>query len=189
MSFLQQQVTLQNIFGANRQINEITVDVIIDENTTDSLSITKHPVQEGASITDHSFLEPTILSMRILQQVSNPISEILSTFATAKNSALAQLYKDFTDLQSERIPFKVITPKRIYNNMLIAALRLNTDKNTESILSLNITFQQVIIVSISATQISRDLQKTPAITGATESAGKKSFLFNFKEAVSNLFGR
>lgn len=190
MSFLSTPITLQSIFGARREIGAITVDAIIDENTVDALTITKQPVQLGASITDHSFLEPTVLTMRILQQVSNPITQLLSTFADAGSSGLAQLYQEFIKLQATRSPFTVTTPKRVYEDMLIATLRLNTDKLTENILSLSISFQQVFIVSISTAEVPRELQRNAGITGATQAAGKKSSgLFNLNQAKKAVFGQ
>ena len=70
-------ITLQSLFGVGRSIGTIAVDVILNEETNDTLTITKQPVQTGASMTDHSYLEPTILSMQILQQAS-PIAQLTS---------------------------------------------------------------------------------------------------------------
>ncbi len=176
MSFLSQPVTLQSVFGTKRMIDAITVQVIISEETNDTLSITKQPVQTGASITDHSFKEPTVLSMRILQQNNNLVSGFLSTFS---GNGLAAIYQDFLDLQSKRSPFTVITKKRIYKNMLIAVLRQNTDKSTENILSLDITLQEVILVSIGVSQISPSNQANKAVTQATQNLGRQSALFVF----------
>jgi len=174
MSFLQSQINLSFFFGVKRKIENITVDCIISEDTTDVLTITKQPVQTGASITDHSYLEPVTLNMQILQQVSNPITQFLSTFS---GLGLQQLYDDFLDLQASRTPFTVTTPKRIYENMLISTIRLHTDKQTENILSLNLSFQQVFFASVGATTlIDSTLQKVPEKTQGTKKVGKKSLI-------------
>lgn len=183
MSFLSQPITLQALFGARRQIGTLTVDAIISEDTNDTLTITKQPVQTGAAITDHAYLEPTILSMTILQQVSNPITQFVTTFAGAGTSGLAQLYQQFLDLQSQRIPFNVLTPKRIYKNMLMATLRLNTSKTTENILSLNITFQQVLFAAVGTTLVAPINQRNPGATQATQNIGKKSALLTGIQAL------
>ncbi len=184
MSFLSEPITLQSLFGKNRAIGPITVNVILSESTNDTLTITKQPVQQGASITDHAYKEPTVLSMSIHQKDNGLISGVLSTFS---GNGLSKIYQDFLDLQSSRRPFDVITKKRIYHNMLMASLGVTTDKATEDILAITCTFQEVIIVSVVTTQVPRTRQRTPGATGATQNAGKKSALASLKEGVGALF--
>ena len=171
MSFLSQPVTLQSLFGKNRTFGEITVQVVLNESTNDNLIITKHPVQDGASISDHAYKEPTTFSMKVLFQ------DNLST-------DLRTIYQQLLDLQVARKPFDIVTPKRIYRSMLIASLGQVTDKRTENILSITLSFQQVIIVSVQTVQIvPRPRQKNPGATGATQPAGRKSALLKTVEAV------
>lgn len=175
MSFLSQPISLQSLFGKNRKIGEITVNVVINENTNDTLTITKQPVQQGASITDHSYKEPTTFSTAIY------MSDNLTT-------SLSEVYQSLLDLQNSREPFDVVTPKRVYKSMLMSALSMTTDKNTENILAINASFQEVIIVSISTTTVPRIQQKNAAVTGKTENAGKKSALASLSDGIKSLFG-
>lgn len=184
MSFLSQPITLQSLFGKDREIDQITVQTILDENTNDTLTVTKQPVQQGASITDHSYKEPTTLSMRILAKDNNIISGLLSTFS---GGGLSSLYQEFQDLQSSRTPFDIITPKRIYHNMLMTVLRLTTDKNTENCLALDMSFQEVIIVNVVGAQVPLTRQKFGQVTSAIQKAGRKSALRSLKEGVGALF--
>ncbi len=174
MSFLSEPITLQSLFGTRRKIGNITVNVVITENTNDTLTITKQPVQQGASITDHAYKEPTVFSTSIL-------------FRDNLAKSLSKVYQDLLDLQSSRVPFDIVTPKRIYRNMLIATLAQTTDKNTENCLSINASFQEVILVKVSTTQVPRSKQKNPGATGKTENAGKKSALLSLKEGVGAIF--
>lgn len=173
MSFLSVPIT---IFPTNKRlIGEIKVDVIMTEVTNDTLTITKQPVQQGASITDHAFKEPTVLTMDIF-------------FRDNGTRSLKKLYQDLLDLQVGRIPMTITTPKRVYARMLIQSLGNTTDKNTEHTLAINLQFQQVIIVSVSTTIVPRIEQKRPAVTGKTENAGKKSALFIGNEATGGFLG-
>ncbi|STL39876.1 bacteriophage protein [Escherichia coli] len=56
-----------------------------------------------------------------------------------------QTYQELLDLQESRIPFDVVTGKRLYSNMLIRALEVTTDKTTENVLSAVLTLREVII--------------------------------------------
>lgn len=157
-------------------INDIEVDVILNESTVDNLTITKQPVQQGASITDHAFKEPTSLSMSIHQSNTNIFSALSSS-----STGLSKIYQQFLTLQSSLAPFTVTTPKRIYKSMLISSLAVTTDKQTENILAINLTLQQIIIVNVTTTTVPRSQQANAAATGATQPAGKKS-------ALATLFG-
>lgn len=172
MSFLSEPISLIPIKPL-RKFADITVNVVISEQTSDVLTITKQPVQQGASITDHAYKEPTGFSTAIL-------------FRDNLTLSLSKIYQNLLDLQNSRIPFDIITPKRIYRNMLIATLSQTTDSKTENCLAITASFQEVIIVTVSTTQVPRIKQKTPASTGKTEKAGKKSALLSLKEGIGGL---
>lgn len=180
MSFLSQPVTLQSVFGKSRMVGPISIQVVISEETTDTLTITKQPVQTGSSITDHSFKEPTSLNMRVLQANNDLVTGLLSTFS---GNGLAAVYQQFLDLQASREPFNVVTPKRIYRNMLIQSLRQNTDKQTENILSLEVGLQEIILVSIGVATISPLNQGNKAVTQKTQNLGRKSALATAAQAL------
>lgn len=173
MSFLSEPITLQSLFGKNRTIGPITVNVVVNENTNDTLTITKQPVQQGASIADHAYKEPTAFSMQIL-------------FRDNLSLSLSKVYQNLVDLQSSRVPIDVVTPKRVYKSMLISTLGQTTDKHTENCLSISIAFQEVIIVAVVTTQVPRTRQRNAAATGATQNAGKKSALLSLKEGIGGL---
>lgn len=175
MSFLDEPVTLIPL-RPTRSIGEIRGYVTLSEEAIDKLTITKHPVQQGASITDHAYKEPTELNVQIVR------GGILVD--------LNEVYEEFLELQSSRIPFEVITKKRSFSNMLISSIRETTDKKTENILSISLSFLEVIIVEVTPTGVPpRARQANPGNTGATQKAGKKqSVLVKGKEAIGALFG-
>lgn len=174
MSFLDQPLT-QIFIRPQRRVGEIDINVVINESTTDKLSITQQPVQQGASISDHAYMEPTTFTMS-------------AYFKDNLGTSLAKTYADLLDLQAKREPFDVVTPKRIYRSMLIGTLSQTTDRNTENTLAILFSFQQVIIVNVSTTQVPRSKQKNAAVTSKTENAGKKSAILTLKEGIGGLFG-
>jgi hypothetical protein len=135
--------------------------VTITENTVDAIEITQQPVQQGANIADHAFKKPTNLSIQILFQAS--LTQSLST-----------IYKNLLALQNSFQPFNCTTPKRTYYNMLFSALGLTTDKQSENILSINASFQQIITVPIGITTVSRSQLANPGSNGGTGTAGVKT---------------
>jgi len=173
MSFLSVPISIFAV-RPTRRIGEITANVVIDESTNDTLTITKQPVQQGASITDHAYKEPTVFNTTILFR-DNPAK------------SLSKIYQELLDLQVSRVPFDIVTPKRIYRSMLIATLAMTTDKSTENILKITASFQEVIIVPVTTTTVPRQKQKFASSTSKTENAGKKSALATGFDAFSGLF--
>jgi hypothetical protein len=196
MSFLSQPIQIiaiqpqRSIGGGITGVAPIIMQVVVDERTTDTLTITKQPVQQGATITDHSFQEPVVFSSTAYFK-DNSLSLLgeLNSF-TSPSTGLAKIYATLLNLQGLRTPFNVVTPKRIYTDMLLASLTQTTDKNTENCLSVAMAFQQVIIVSVSVTSVPRINQTNPASTGATQNAGtKQSALFSAKQGILSLFSK
>ncbi len=197
--------------GAVRKIDTIQGFITISESSTDTLQITKQPVQKGATISDHAFKEPTLLSMTIqfkpgilsgaetggslldigsqfVSGLASAAGDIIGAGKGSSASALGKIYKKLLDLQASRLPFTVTTPKRIYKNNLFASLGVTTDKKSENILAVLATFQEVIIVNVSTNKTPRSVQKTPAITGAIEDAGNKSALKTIIDAGKKFIG-
>lgn len=187
MSILSQPTTLATIFGSSRVIGNITVQCTISEDTNDTLTITKQPVQLGAPMTDHSYLEPTAFTMHILQQNNSgiipSISQLTSQYAAPANGGLAQIYQQFLDLQALRTPFNVLTPKRIYKDMLIATIAQHTDRKTENILSLAISFQHVNLVPVGFMTVPAANQADAGATQATQKIGKQSTMVDLAQGI------
>lgn len=174
MSFLSEPIRLLPIRPL-RSVGGITGHVTLSESASDKLTVTKHPVQQGAVITDHAYKEPSELNVRIV--------------AGENIKPLSELYQDFLKLQSDRVPFKCITGKRTYSNMLLVGIGQTTDKANENVLALDLSLLEVIIVEVTPTRVPpRSRQANAGKTGATEKAGKKSALKVLKEGIGSLFG-
>ena len=185
MSFLSQPLSLLSaIFPNNRMIGDIPVQVVTNENTTDTLTITKQPVQQGASISDHAFMEPVSLTMTLFFQTSAFPTSFASLFNSG--SGLSAIYTQLRNLQTSRVPFTVVTPKRTYTQMLIASLGNTTDKNTENCLSITLGLQQVLIVDVVTIQAPPANQIQSGATQATQTAGNKSVLLSGTQTVGSL---
>lgn len=148
-------------FLPKRMVGPFSATVTLEEVGTDELEITQHPVQQGANITDHAYVKPSTLNMKLMwNDFDAPLSET---------------YQNLLLLQSSREPFEVVTGKRAYNNMLIKSLGVTTDVNTENVLSISLQLQEVILTAVQVTTVpARKNQKDAGKTGATEEAGKKS---------------
>ena len=148
-------------FFPRRAIGGLSATVTLEEISSDELETTQHPVQQGASITDHAYLKPANLSMKVMWN--------------SDDRPLAETYQALINLQASREPFDIVTGKRIYSNMLFKSLGVTTDAFTENVLSINADFVEIFVTALEVVTVPpRKQQKNPGKTGATQNAGKKN---------------
>ncbi len=145
-----------------RSIGGLQFDVTIEESHSDTLEITEHPVEQGASITDHAYMLPSTLT--IVAGVSD--SGIEGHIGRAK-----EMYQALRELQGKREPLDVYTGKRVYKNMLISSLATTTDEQTENSLIVTCELQQIITASAQTVRVPRHRQHNGHVTGGTDTRG------------------
>lgn len=150
------------LFRSRRKIGDFTAFLTIEESGEDELVITEHPVQYGAEITDHAYKKNPTLSMRVQFNEADT------------NAPLDETYRRMLELQNSRVPFEVVTGKRLYDNMLFQSLTCTTDRSTSNVLSITAQLKQIKIVSVMVTAVPpRSKQAQPGRTGSVENAGQK----------------
>jgi len=114
-------------------IGPVPLDVVLRERHETSTGITENPVETGATVTDHAYMEP---------------AEVSFEFADAGASGTWQALRQF---QQRREPFTLVTGLDVYQNMLIS--RLNADRDGEhcSILKGTVVLREVQIVDTAYT--------------------------------------
>jgi hypothetical protein len=107
--------------------------VIVEETYDDKLQMTAHPVETGGTITDHAYLRPKSLDMRI---------------GWADNSGDSRAkYESLLRLQASREAFFVSTGKRNYENMMISSITVSNDQRTRHAVFASVRMDEVIIVN------------------------------------------
>lgn len=148
-------------FLPRRAIGPFNATITVEEVGKDDLEITQHPVQQGASITDHAYVKPSTVNLKVMWNDDD--------------APLGETYQNLLDLQASREPFDVVTGKRTYRNMLIKSLALTTDALTENVLNISLELQEIILTALEVVTVpERPKQKNPGKTGKTENAGAKS---------------
>lgn len=161
---------------SGRSIGGVIPDVTIEEHHTDTITLTDHPIETGASITDHAYVNPSELTMRCAWSNSNSIvdSIVSGSLLSGSISSANDLYRQLLALQSSRVPFDVVTGKRTYSNMLIKSLAVTTDKDSENALIVTAVLRQVIIVQTSTASVPDSaVQADPSSTGSVQSGGSR----------------
>lgn len=157
-------------FG-NQNIGGIIPDVVVEENLVDSVTITDHPVELGADISDHAIINPCEITLKIGWTDSKSIL----AYVTGQNTpSIDDAYARLLKLKDDRQPFDVATSKRTYQNMLVRVLSVTTDVQTNSVLMVTAVLRQVIIVATRHVDLEAKNQKNPEDTAPVENQGAVS---------------
>lgn len=157
--------------------NLIVPSVVISERHSDTLEITEHPVEVGAAISDHAYRRPYEVVMQVGFAGGGSLLDLLDTTSFGVSAGLSpkEVYQNLLDLQNSRVPFDVVTGKRIYTNMLIRAIEVTTDRTSENVLSAVLTLREVIITSTTTKQVAAKADmKLGANTSAVQDTGVKT---------------
>ena len=161
----------------SRKIGLIIPDVIISEKHQDVLEITEHPTEDDAPITDHAFKRPSELTMEVGFSGGGAILDLLSNtpFDFGFGLSPRETYQQLLDLQASRVPFDVVTGKRIYSNMLIRVLDVTTDRTTENVLMATLTLKEALITSTQTISVANKSDMAQGVsTSGVQNTGTKS---------------
>ena len=148
-----------------RSLGELFPDVVVEESHEDSLQITEHPVEQGASINDHAFRMAEKVTIR------GGVSDARESDSGGRPSV--EFYEQLLELQRSREPLDIITGKRAYKNMLLERLSVITDPDSEAVLAFVAECREVIIVKTRVATVPRSRQRSASKTGGTEDKGQK----------------
>jgi hypothetical protein len=138
-------------------------DAVIVAGHEQILRKTEHPVQTGASLSDHAFLEPPRLMLDVL------MTDVVDSYYnpstwTGDQSKSVSAYQTMLALQQSRIPVTVTTRLRVYENMLITDLSPTETVKTIQGLRMRVVFSQVFM----ATTATFETSARPQDTGETQ---------------------
>lgn len=164
-----------------RGLGGVYPDVIIEEAHYDSVQMTEHPVEHGASITDHAFVRPKDLiiwcgwSASVSGAgflVANPLGEFPFPQVNS-GSYLQESYNTLLAMMEAREPIEVLTGKRHYPRMLITSISVTTDRRTEYALIATIRLRELIWAYTKAAELPAKYQSDASRTGSVQDYGAK----------------
>ena len=121
-------------------------DAVFKTDHSTHLNVTSHPVQNGANISDHCFMEPARVSMEIGMSDVNSTS-IFGQFATGSSKSQSA-FDALRKMQSNRQPVTVVTRLSTYDNMMIEDLTVPDDNKTYNGLRAVVAMKQIIMVDV-----------------------------------------
>lgn len=172
-------------------------DAVLALDHGQTLTKTVHPVQTGAAVSSHAYLEPSSLIMDVLMSdvsqgyvsVNQTTSPYYQTWPGATSGSVGNApsrsvsaYKTILKLQAQRVPLTITTRLRTYYNMLISSVSPREDNKTVRGLRMRVQFDQVFIAGTQTVPIS-------ALTSTTNMTGLGSIgTTALQNAITNMYG-
>jgi Dit-like tail protein len=160
--------------------NVYVFDAIFRLEHVTAIRSTEHPVQNGASITDHAFVLPERIMFEIgmSDAMDNFYSEADNgnivkgeaqnayavRWASGENKSKSA-YQMLKDIQYTRMPLTVITRLNYYENMLIEHMSAPDDHKTQHGLRCTVTMKQIMTAKVKNT--TEKVSTLPHTTGRT----------------------
>lgn len=155
--------TSQELIYVKTNVGGYFFDAYLQITHTASITVTEHPVETGASISDHSYINPAVLEMQI--GMSDVATSIVSGQfeASGASSRSVAAFLVLEELMKNRVPLQVVTRLKVYQNMLITNISVPDDFLTVFGLKATVTFQEVFVAVVKTVKISA----RPQTTGST----------------------
>lgn len=160
------RTSVEQLIYMQTNVGGLFFDAILSTNTQESLTITSHPVQSGANISDHAFRNPTKISMEIMMsdvmasRVPGQFTDgggargVILGMLGANTSKSVSAYQRLLELQRMRMPVSVKTRLGYYDNMLIESIDTPDDVNTLSGLRCTINMTEVLVARVATEKVS-----------------------------------
>lgn len=174
------------LLKVNRSIGAIIPQCTIEEQHRHDLEITQHPISAGASITDHAYTTPPEVVARYAWSNSGAIFNF-NRFQIISSDP-KDIFQQLVDLQASRQPFRLVTGKMSYDNMLLKSIEVVTDAESENALLVTLIFKQIIIVTEKTAQLAYSIQADPAATSSPVDRGLVQPKPVPRSVLSTIFG-
>lgn len=169
--------------GTLTRIGEVRLDAAVREEHVASARVTESPVESGAKVSDHVFLEPETLNIDgvitdtpvyLHPASANEDDGLLTVPLASSGSRAIDAFEALRRLLSNREPLTVVTGLRVYSNMVMT--NLNVPREPESGLALRFSceLRQVQIVQSQTIPPNKAAPKKKKKAQKTAKRGKQS---------------
>lgn len=170
---------LEVIFGepTRAQIGVVVLDASIEETHTLASEVTEHPVEEGASISDHIRRLPKSIEISglitnhplfLLPSINAPSP--LTTDTAAQADRVKAAYDEFERAHDSGALVNVITSLREYENMAITGISIIRNSANGNVLNATFSLRELITAKTETVEAPVPVSKN---ANATADQGKK----------------
>lgn len=122
------------------------------------LTTTSSPVETGAAIVDHAYVEPARITMKII--VSDVHQSLIPGQFDGGYARHTQAWQLLKQLQNDRIPMYVFTKLDTYENMLITSISADDNSDTFECLIADVELTEIPVARVKEVKITSADQTT-----------------------------
>ena len=115
-----------------------------------SLSVTDHPVQSGAAVADHAYLQPETVTLSV--GMSDAMTAA-GTLAGESGERSVSAYQKLLELARARRPLTLVTRLETYSNMLIQTVSAEETADSMNALRAEITLKRLNMVQVAEVSV------------------------------------
>lgn len=169
-------------------IGPVFFDAVFNTSHAATVTVTSQPVQMGANIADHAYLEPDTVTMDIGMTDA-------ATDASPNHSVNA--YNMLRAVMEEREPISLYTRLKSYTDMLVVSLSVEDDYKTATALRATVMLQKILMVNVATVQVQQSVssskgggtkkpetKKDETTTDATKKSAAKALADNLAKTSS-----
>lgn len=138
-----EQVTI-----THRNMGGLTFDAVLRESHTTEIAVTDNPIENGVSITDHSYKKPDSISIEFA--VTNTPTRAVAVEYGVGGDRIRRAYDKIRELMLTREPFDVQTGLRLYSNMICTRISVDQDARTANVLKCRAELREVVFANTQA---------------------------------------
>lgn len=145
-------------------------DAVFKTEHDTNLTITESPVQTGASISDHAYMEPKEVTFDV--GMSDVMANVTGQGFDAKdgNTRSITAYLFLRQLQEQRTPCRLVTRLGNYTNMLVETITTSDDNTTALGLKATVTMKEILVVAVETVKISARPQASTTTNNGDQKA-------------------
>lgn len=142
-----------------------TFDAVFSVDHSANVTITTHPVQAGAAVADHAYMEPDEVTMDI---------GMTDAMVGVETNHSVNAYTQLREIMAKREPVTLVTRLKTYQNMVITSISAPDDVKTMHALRASIYFSQVNIVNVSIVRVQEITTSSKKTSSSSSSSSKSS---------------
>jgi hypothetical protein len=128
--------------AAETQFDFLVFDVVLNETHRSKQSVTSHPVEKGAPISDNVQEQPDEYTMEGLTSNAPPI---VGAFLRVDSDRAEQIYEKSISLMKSQLPARIFTKYREYESMLCTSVDAPRDARLGDAARVRLSFRQVFV--------------------------------------------
>lgn len=148
------------VFIGTVPYGDVSFDCVPSEKVESNAVVTRNPVEFGADINDHMYLEPQKIQLQVIVS-DTPMTltetDIVTKSGSGVNTRASQAWEALLDIQGRRTPFHVVLGLQTLSDCVITSLSHERVAENSGALICDVELTQVILKTTQITALDRDI--------------------------------